>query len=89
MPNKSTYHIEVTDKFGGEANYSWRKQWLVKATTARGAMSKLAKLEGGGWRKQWDTGDTARYDLRGACICAFVMCLEDSQLSSFNVVKTI
>ena len=87
--SKSTFHIEITDTFGGEANYSWRKQWLVKATTARGAIYKLAKLEGGGWRKQWDTGDTVRYALGGACICAFVMYLDDSALSSFNGVKTI
>ena len=83
------FHIEVTDTFGGEANYSWRKQWLVTANSARGAITKLAKLEGSGWRKVWDSGDAVRYDLRGACICAFVMFIEDSMVSSFNGVKTI
>ena len=83
------FHIEITDTFGGEANYSWRKQWLVTANSARGAITKLAKLECSGWRKAWDSGDTVRYDLKGSCICAFVMFIEDSMVSSFNGVKTI
>ena len=83
------YHIEVTDTFGGEANYCWRKQWLVTANSARGAITKLAKSYGSGWRMAWDSGDTVRYDLQGACICAFVMWLDDSMISSFNGVPTL
>ena len=84
---KSTYHIEVTDTFAGEANYSWKRQWLVKATSARGAITKLAKREGGGFRKSWgNDSETTRYNLAGAHICAFVTYLDDSALSSFNGV---
>jgi hypothetical protein len=83
------YHIEVTDTFGGEANYCWRKQWLVTASSARGAITKLAKAEGSGWRMAWDCGDTVRYDLKGSCICAFVMWIDDSMVSSFNGVSTL
>ena len=84
-----TFHVEVTDTYGGEANYSWKKQWLIKASSPQGVITKLAKSEGSGWRKAWDTGDTARYDLNGACICAFVMYVEDSALSSFNGIATL
>lgn len=86
---KSTYHIEVTDTFGGEANYCWKRQWLTEAVSPLGAIQKLARYEGGGWVKAWDTGDTVRYDLRGSCICAFVVYLPDSAKSSFNGVKTL
>lgn len=68
----STYHIEITDTFGGEANYCWKREYLVKASSARGAIGILARKDGAGWRKAWDDGMTARYDLQGACVCAFV-----------------
>jgi len=89
MKTLNTYHVEVTDTYEGEANYSWKNSWLVKASSFQGAITKLAKSEGGGWRKEWDTGDTARYNLSGACICAFVMYLPDSAVSSFNGLKTL
>ena len=85
----NTFLIEITDTYGGEANYSWVKRWLVKANTERGAISKLARREGGGFRLDWNSGDTARYNLKGACVCAFVSYLDDSAISSFNGTKTI
>ena len=69
---KSTFRIEVTDTFGGEANYSWVRRFEVKAVSFRGAITALAKREGGGFRLAYNSGDVARYDLQGACICAFV-----------------
>jgi len=84
-----TYHIEVTDTFGGEANYCWKKDFLVDASSPQGAITKLAKAEGGGWRKDWDSGDTVRYNLRNAAICAFVMYLPESAIASFNGARRI
>ncbi len=69
------FEIEVTDTFAGEANYSWVRRYNVKAKSARGAMTALARKHGGGWRKAYDIPSEsviARYDLRGACVCAFV-----------------
>ena len=86
---KNNYLIEITDTYGGEANYSWVKSWIVRASSEQGAISKLARIEGGGFRKDWDSGDTARYNLRGACICAFVSYLDDTALSSFNGTRKI
>ena len=68
----NNYKIEITDTFGGEANYSWVRRYEIAANTMRGAMQKLAKQYGAGWRKDYDTGDIARYNLTGACVCCFV-----------------
>lgn len=70
------YEIEITDTFGGEANYSWVKRYQYKAKSALGAIQKLAREHGGGWRKEWDSGDSARYNLNGACVCCFVTYVE-------------
>ena len=66
------YDVEITDTFGGEANYCWVKRYTVKAKSFRGAINAIARRYGGGWRKDYDTDDSARYNLRGACVCAFV-----------------
>lgn len=44
------YFIECTDTFGGMANYSWVRRYIVSAKTERGAMRKIAS----GWRKNYD-----------------------------------
>ena len=38
---KHTYFIEMTDTFGGEANYCWFNRFLVSASTPRGAMRRV------------------------------------------------
>ena len=35
------YHIEVTDTFGGEANYCWVRRSTTKATTRRGVVRAI------------------------------------------------
>jgi len=72
MATKHLFKIEVTDTYGGEANYSWVKRYEFLAVSALGAMQMLAVAYYPGWKKDYDTGDMARYNLKGACICAFV-----------------
>jgi len=67
-----TFFIEITDTFGGEANYSWVTRHKVKASTARGAICKLARASGLHWRKTGDYGDSVRYDSASCATCAFV-----------------
>lgn len=67
---KNEYFIEVTDLFGGEANYSWLQRFMVSATSERGAMRKVGARMGNYWRKTLDCGDFQRWDSGG--ICAFV-----------------
>jgi len=66
------FKIEITDTFGGEANYCWVRRYEYKAKSIRGAIQKLAREHGAGWKLNFSTGDIARYDLAGACVCAFV-----------------
>jgi hypothetical protein len=66
------FEVEITDTFGGEANYCWVKRYTVNAKSERGAMRIASRKFGGQWRMDWTSGDTARYNMRGACICAFV-----------------
>lgn len=68
----SFYYIEITDTFGGEANYTWVRRYTTEAKSPRGAMQKLSRHYGGTWRKDWDDGLTVRYNQQGACVCAFV-----------------
>ena len=67
-----TFNIEVTDTYGGEANYSWVRRYTYTAKSFLGAINKLAREYGAGWAKDYDTGDMARYNLTGSCVCAFV-----------------
>jgi len=62
------YKIEITDTFGGEANYSWVRRYLVKAKSELGAVNVIAKNHGAGWRKDYP----GRYNLKGAAVCMFV-----------------
>lgn len=68
----NTYQIEVTDTFSGDANYSWVRRYTYQSTSMRGAICQLAREHGSGWTFDHDNGNTARYNLRGACVCAFV-----------------
>jgi hypothetical protein len=73
MKKQSNYVIEITDTFAGEANYSWVKRFIVKASSIQGAITKLAKYQGDtGWRLQYGDNMNAKYNLTGACVCAFV-----------------
>lgn len=68
-----SFIIEITDTFGGEANYSWVTTYRVKANNFRGAINKLSRAKGKGWSLGYHTGDMARYNLKGAAICCFVI----------------
>jgi hypothetical protein len=66
------FKIEITDTFGGEANYCWVRRYECEAKSILGAIRKLAREYGAGWKFDYSTGDMARYNLAGACVCAFV-----------------
>jgi hypothetical protein len=84
----NTYHIEVTDTFGGEANYSWKREYRVRASSIRGAIQVLSRKDGAGWKVDYICADSAYYNLQGACICAFVQYVDDGE-SIYNDVPFI
>ena len=72
MKSKNLYFIEVTDTYGGEANYSWVRRYLVSATSFRGAISKLAREYGAGWKFEYSIDEMVRYNRVGCAVCCFV-----------------
>ena len=71
-----TWNIKITDTFGGEANYCWVKRYTVQAKSILGAVQKIAREHGAGWKVDYSDGDFARYNLTGACVCMFVEWVE-------------
>lgn len=88
-PEKPSFFVEITDTFGGEANYGWVIRYHVRAKTPRGAMRKIAQKVGGGWRLQFDDGDCARFDARHLCVCAFVSAWQPHHTEAFGNIPTI
>ena len=64
------YFVELTDTFGGEANYCWAKRYKVAASSFNGAIRKVAKDTPYSFRKEYDAGDMTKYKAIG--VCAFV-----------------
>ncbi len=64
---KNLFFIEVTDVYGGEANYSWVTRHVIKAKSERGAITALARRSGLNWRN-----DGYRYLSKSGATCAFV-----------------
>ena len=66
------YHIEVTDTFGGGANYSWVTRHCIKANTMLGAIKRFSRLSGMNWRCVGNYGDSSRYDSKSGATCLFI-----------------
>lgn len=80
--------VEITDTFGGEANYSWVTRHKVKAKSIRGAIIRVNRDSGLGFHKVWDLGDSVRYDSKSGATCAFVDSWDDKAHSMLFNVKT-
>lgn len=75
----NTYHIELTDTFGGEANYGYVKCFTIQAKSLRACVLKLGKETGYTWRLNSDYGDSVRYDTTSGLTCAFITKKEPTQ----------
>jgi hypothetical protein len=67
--------VEVTDTFGGEANYSWVRRYEMDAPdTNLKTVRRALKLSGytGCRTKKQDYGDTIRLDFVGMCRVMFI-----------------
>ena len=80
--NLSTFDAELTDTYGGEANYSWVRRASFQAPrdasdTTLVRMGKAA-LQMTGQRCTRSTyGDTIQLDVVGACMRAFITYRDD------------
>ena len=79
------YFVELTDTFGGEANYSWVTRFKVHASSIVSAVRKVSKQTGLNFRKQWDSGDLVRYDSKSGATCLFVSVYENQAERMFHV----
>lgn len=61
------FFIEITDVYGGEANYSWVTRHIIKAKSKLGAINKLSRRSGLRWRN-----DGFRYLSTSGATCAFI-----------------
>lgn len=66
------FYIEVTDTFGGDANYSWVTRHVIRAKTLKGAVQRFSRLSGMSWHCVDDYFDSKRYDSRSGATCYFI-----------------
>lgn len=66
------YFVEITDTFGGEANYCWVRRYKVRAKSFLGAVQKISRHTGDKWHKTMDCGDFMRYDSKSGATCFFI-----------------
>ena len=78
--NKPTYFIEMTDTFGGEANYCWVNRFLVSASSPRGAMRRVCARTGDSVRSVG--GD--RWDSTRGCVCYFVEWVDAAEVQTLK-----
>lgn len=81
---KQLFYVEMTDTYGGEANYCWVNRFMVSASSMLGAIRKVTRETGYPARKDFDMGDTARYNVPGACICYFVSYSDGSENEHYS-----
>lgn len=77
---KQQFFVEMTDTYGGEANYSWVNRFLVTASSELGAIRKVTRRTG--YRARGVGCD--RYDVPGACICYFVEWVDADQAKALQ-----
>jgi hypothetical protein len=75
------WDIEITDTFGGEANYSWVWRGEVQASTVRGALRVWNKenLSQGCWQLDHNFEDGARYNYKHGARCMFITWSPDNE----------
>lgn len=75
------YQAELTDIYGGEANYSWvrRVEWIGDPNDSDTKLIRRAKkeLEIRGRHKKENWGDTIALRWPGASVICFITYLED------------
>jgi hypothetical protein len=86
---KKLFFVELTDTFGGEANYSWVTRRLVRASTLMGAARKMAREAGLSVHRTDDYGDTCRYDSASGATCMFVSYADGDEADKYLHVETI
>lgn len=70
--SRNVWELELTDTFGGEANYSWVRRERITAKTMLGAVQKFAKESGLNFRKNDGDNESATYYTKSKNCVLFV-----------------
>ena len=81
------YYIEVTDTYGGEANFSWVTRHIIKAKTLLGAVQRFSKLSGMSWHCVDSYCEPKRFDSRSGATCYFIQGIDAEELQSFYKLR--
>lgn len=65
---KTLFFVEITDTFGGDANYSWVTRHIIRATSERGCVNALSRRS----NMNWHSVGCERYDSKSGATCAFI-----------------
>ena len=65
---KTLFFVEITDTYGGEANYSWVTRHVISAKSELGCINALSRRSGINWRAV----GCERYDSKSGATCAFI-----------------
>jgi hypothetical protein len=68
------FDIEMTDTYGGEANYCWVVRDTIKAKTMSGALRAFKRKHGikARTRKEYSSVEYGRYKVVNHNVCIFV-----------------
>ncbi len=88
------WFVELTDTFGGEANYSWVTRVKVQAKTLKHAVRRFSKDAGFTGRVRHectfpDEYGTTRYRVNGAALCFFVCPWDDERHADYMHLREL
>lgn len=71
------YQAELTDTFGGQANYCWVRRATFSAPADASTRTLLLRARKAlrlsySFRTAWQSGDLIRADAKGSAICLFI-----------------
>ena len=81
---KHTYFIEMTDTFGGEANYCWVNRFIVSASTPRGAMRRVCARTGDSVQCVDRYSEQQRWNSTRGCVCYFVKWVDPAEVADYQ-----
>ena len=81
---KNHYFVEMTDTYGGEANYCWVNRFIVSASSPRGAMRKVRARTGDKVRCEDRYNEPQTWDSVIGCIRYFVEWIDDEQVKELQ-----
>jgi len=82
---KNHYFIEMTDTFGGEANYCWVNRFIVSASSHRGAMRRVTARTGDKVRCVDRYNEPQTWDSTIGLIRYFVEWIDDARIDELKI----